>query len=43
MWFIIKSLYSILVPISDTELLKALEFPRWWEGGNFQAEPKDAG
>ena len=43
MWFIIKSIYLILVPISDTELLKPLEFPRWWEGGNFQVEPKDAG
>ena len=31
LWFIIRNKYLVLVPISGTELLKPLEFFKWWE------------
>ena len=31
LWFIVRNIYLVLVPISGTELLKLLEFPKWWE------------
>ena len=30
LWFILRKIYLVLVPISGTELLKLLEFPKWW-------------
>ena len=30
LWFIVRNIYLIFIPVFGSELLKVLEFPKWW-------------